>query len=133
MLSLLPQLLFLAPLGTTLLRVVVACYFAYIAWFLTKNQPEITHMHLSLIGHAPAWILWLSALIMATIAALLFVGAWTQVIAILGAIITLKCLIGVRWFPTLVPFSASTSVLLFCMCLSLVVTGAGAFAFDLPL
>lgn len=133
MLSLFPQLLFMAPLGTTVLRVAAALCFAYIAWDLIKRQSEIMGTSLPIIGMPRAWMIQLSSTIVSIIAALLFVGAWTQGVAALAGLVALKHLVFFSRYRGILTFSKSTYFLLLCICLMLVVTGAGAFAFDLPL
>ncbi|MBI5470298.1 hypothetical protein HY968_03195 [Candidatus Kaiserbacteria bacterium] len=133
MLSLFPQILFLAPLALTLLRVVLAIYLAYIAWYLLSRHAEIEHAELPIIGHARHGILWLSAISISAIAALLFIGAWTQVVAIFATVISLKQLVFYKRLKEILPFPPSTCILLLCISLTLIVSGAGGFAFDLPL
>ncbi len=133
LLSLFPQMLFLAPAGTTLLRIAAALCFAYIAYDLIKRQSEITSISLPIIGRPRVWIIQISAYIVALIAILLFVGAWTQGIAILAAIAALKHVVFYRKYKGMLTFSLSTYLLLLSICLMLIVTGSGAFAFDLPL
>ena len=133
MLSLFPQILFLAPLSITLLRVVTALYFGYIAWHLVRKQDEIAHTPMPLVGMPKIWMVTFSAVVVGAIGISLFVGTWSQASALLGAIVVLKHLIFYKRFVALLPFSKSTYILLFCICLTLVVSGAGAFAFDLPL
>ncbi len=133
MLSLLPQILFLSPLAITLLRVVLALYIAYIAWYVLDRGGDIARTRLPIIGFPPAWIIWLSALLAAAIAALIFVGAWVQVAAICAFILSVKHLIAVKSYASILPFPRSTYILMAIISLSLVFMGAGAFAFDLPL
>jgi hypothetical protein len=133
MLSLFPQILFLAPSGTALLRVAAAICFAHIAWDLIRRQVEISQADIMIIGHAKAWMVQLSASIIAVMALFLLVGAWVQIVALVGVIVVIKHLAFFRHHQTILTFQKSTYWLLLCICLMLVVTGAGAFAFDLPL
>jgi hypothetical protein len=133
MLSLFPQILFLAPLGTTLLRVAAALCFAYIAWDLFTRHEELSQIPLPIIGRPHVWMVQVSATLACIIAAFLFVGAWAQAVAIIAALTILKPLVFFRRYQEMLTFSKSTYLLLLCICLMLVVTGAGAFAFDLPL
>ena len=73
MLSLFPQLLFMAPLGTTVLRVAAALCFAYIAWDLLKRQSEIMSTSLPIIGRPKVWMIQISSAIVSIIATLLLV------------------------------------------------------------
>ena len=131
--SLFPQLLFLSYTSPTLLRVAAALCFAYMARDLWRRMGEITGVQLPLIGYPHAWMIQLSATVVGAISALLFLGAWTQGVALLAALVILKHLVFFRTYKNLLPFSKATYLLLLCICLSLVATGAGAFAFDLPL
>ena len=133
MLSLFPQILFLSPLAITLLRIVLACYMTYIAWHLLNKHAEIERVPLPLIGNAKPWMVWLSAIIIAATSALIFIGAWTQIAALLASITLLKHLVYFRRYHAVLPFPKSTYILLLCIALTLIVSGAGAFAFDLPL
>ncbi len=112
MLSLFPQLLFLSPLSATFIRVVLA-----IVLFTLARKHFSTTTTLVYLG-----------VIEVTLAILLVLGAWTQALAI-GAIIILIIVFFSR--PRALP--ASTLALSFVLALSLIVTGAGAWAFDWPL
>lgn len=114
MLSVFPELLFLSPLAPFLIRVALGVLFAFTAWTHVQRQ-DLASRILSILEFA--------------IAAALITGAWTQPAALLGGIVTAV------WFfqPTSRVFARSTVLLALIMSLSLIVTGAGAFAFDLPL
>jgi len=60
-------------------------------------------------------------------AALIFVGLWTQAAAVASIIIS-----GIWFFFPLRTYALSTVLLSCVIALSLIVTGAGRFAFDLP-
>jgi len=134
MLSLFPQILFLAPAGITLLRVAAALCFVYMLWFFWQEKERMSEMHgVPVVGHLHSWMILFGEIVIGIIAILLLVGAWTQGVAILAALVVLKQLIFFRRYHGIFPFARSTYWLLLCICLMLVVTGAGAFAFDLPL
>ncbi len=63
----------------------------------------------------------------------LFFGIYTQLAAIFGAIVTVKLIVYKNLYPAFVPLTRISSALLLVICISLILTGAGAFAFDLPL
>lgn len=114
MLSLFPEMLFLAPFSALLIRLALAVLLAYAAWQHVTVR-DLTIRSLSFVE--------------AILAAALIVGAWTQGIAILAFILlALHALI-----PRLRLFATSTVLLALVICASLVVTGAGPLAFDLPL
>jgi hypothetical protein len=79
------------------------------------------------------WLVWLYALVSFGTAGLLFVGLWTQAAAIVGILLSLKHGLAPRKYSAIIPLSRAAFLLLFVICLSLLVTGAGALAFDLPL
>lgn len=114
MLSLFPQLLFLSPFAAFLIRISLAVVFAYSAYLRVSQQ----NMLLKIFG-----------VIDAVIAIGLLVGFSTQLAALLGLICTVAWLVKPDWNP----YPRSTTALAAVMCLSLLVLGAGPFAFDLPL
>lgn len=114
MLSLFPQLLFLAPFAAFAIRIALVILIVLAAW---KHVAE-RDMLLKTLGVFE---------IAAAIA--LFVGAWTQGAALLAM---LGVALGVA-YPKLRAYPISTVALSLVMLATLVVTGPGAFAFDLPL
>ncbi len=113
MLSTLPELLFLAPFSALLIRVALALTFTFATLRHTRGSERV---------------LWL-ALIEIAAAITLALGVRTQIAAIAGAAIICVWLIS----PRMRPLAHSTALLALVLSLSLIVTGAGAFAFDLPL
>lgn len=114
LLSLFPQILFLAPFSALAIRLVLAIVLGLSAWSLVKRDGSLPRV-------------WGIAQVAA--AAALAAGAWTQAIA-LAAFLMLSAEF---FLPNLRHFPRSTVALAMIMCLALLVTGAGAFAFDLPL
>lgn len=114
MLSLFPELLFLAPLAAFMIRFAVAGVLFYTAWtHITKTEALIR-----------SWG------VLETAAALLLIaGAWTQAIAFVVSV----GLFAALFVPQFRALPKSTLLLCLIMTLTLVFTGAGAFALDLPL
>lgn len=133
MLSLFPQILFLAPLGTALIRIAAGIVILYTAYTVFTHEEAFTKERLPVVGHAPAWLLSLGAFITLVDGVLITIGLFTQAAAILGFLIAIKIALFNRKHAALMPLSIGTALLLAIMCLSLIVSGAGAFAFDLPL
>ena len=131
LLSLFPQVLFLAPLATTMLRVAAGIVFLLLAWTHWQKREEMAAEKIFLLGGV--WVPTVAFIAESVIGACLVLGIYTQVIALLGALGALKCFVWKRRFGQFLPLSRTASALLFVICLSLVATGAGAFAFDLPL
>lgn len=114
MLSLLPEVLFLGAFAATLIRVSLAIMFAYNAWInVSKGDVAVRAFAIIEIATASA----------------LFIGAWTQAFALAAVLIGVIALV----LPQFRVWPRSTVALMIIMALTLVVTGAGAFAFDLPL
>lgn len=118
MLSLFPQILFLAPLGLTLIRVALAVLMVYDAFYLYSHK-DVRHQ--------------VAALCAVLVAVLFFVGAWTQLAALAFAISFVIFLVYPYPNKSFSGLPRSTIALAVVMALVLVISGAGAFAFDLPL
>jgi len=132
MLSLFPQILFLEPLSATLLRIAAGVLFLWIAWVHLQKREELGQVDFMIIGRG-AWIPTVAALMEFAIGGGLLFGIYTQAFALLGAIGALKFFVWKRQYGVMIPLSRTASALLLVICLSLVMTGAGLFAFDLPL
>ena len=89
MLSLFPQILFLAPLSATLLRVAAALTFAYVVWMQNAHRNEFGRTQFPIVGSG-MWIVWFSLIVESAIGIALFTGLYTQLAALLGAISALK-------------------------------------------
>ena len=115
MLSIFPELLFLAPLSALVIRATVAAMFAL-----------ATYAH---VRGATLFIYIMAALEAIATLSLAF-GYYAQAGALLAALLaTAWALLG----RPARPYPLTTTLLLIIMCLSLLVTGPGAFAFDFPL
>jgi uncharacterized membrane protein YphA (DoxX/SURF4 family) len=132
MLSLFPQLLFLTPLSATLLRIAAGLVFLYLAYFHYTNRRAVVE-ELSVFVGAASIICTLYALLELLVGAGLIAGAYTQLAALVGFVIAIKVQLIRRSLKELRPLSPLSYALLAVICLSIVVTGAGAFAVDLPL
>lgn len=111
MLSLFPELLFLAPLSAVLIRLTAAFAFGYIAG-KRLGAPSVIRG----IG-----------IVEGLVAALLFVGLYTQAAAILGGVLSLIHICAPRF--RILP--GSTVILIAVLCLSLLVTGPGPFTLSI--
>lgn len=132
MLSLFPQILFLSPLAPTLLRFAAGVVFLLAAWTHYDKREELGRESFIVVGTG-LWIPIVTSLVELGIAVGFVFGAYTQAVAIAGALAAMKYFFWKRRYPNFFPLSRSASALLFAICLSLVVTGPGAFALDLPL
>ncbi len=132
MLSLFPQILFLTPFSATLLRIAAGITLLAVAWMHYDRRKELSKEEFIIIGRG-AWIPIFAALVEFLVGGALLLGAYTQAAALTGALLALKQFVWRRRYPQFFPLPRSTSALLFVICLSLLMTGAGIFAFDLPL
>ena len=114
MLTLFPEILFLAPFAAVLIRLAVSCCFAYCILIHLRSS-DLAVRILGLFELA------------ATLS--LFVGFYTQLGALLGILLAITYLTS-RATHTL---PRSTAALLLVLCVSLLITGPGPLAFDLPL
>lgn len=114
MLSVFPSLLFLAPFSAFLIRIALGLVFIFAGWKHIAREEKGPRV--------------LSAFEFAT-AVSLASGAWTQVGALLGIIVAFLWLT----LPHYRVISKIAVMLSLVMCISLLVTGGGVIAFDLPL
>ena len=131
MLNVFPGLLlpFLAPL---LLRVGAAIAFAAVAYMQWQRRDEISKIDLPVIGRGSWWV-WTSSAAHLAVAVLLMMGSCTQAAALLGALLSAKHAFWSHRYPRAFPLGRAAGLLLLLISLSLVLSGAGAFAQDLPL
>jgi uncharacterized membrane protein YphA (DoxX/SURF4 family) len=119
-----PNLAFLSfLLVPVLLRAVAALSIAYIAYVHFVRRSE------SPFGA----VIWVTILVEAAIALCLLAGYYTQYAALLGVLLSIKHFVFAKRYSRMVPLCRVDYVYLFVICLSLVITGGGAFALDIPL
>ena len=135
MLSVFPDLLFLDPLAPFFLRVTVGIIFLLMGYnHLTRERREGLASDLRLKwGATGTFFIWYLGIFEVITGLFLIIGFLTQIAAIVGGVITLKLLYGRKKYPKIAPQGSSFYIILFVICLSLLLTGAGAFAIDLPL
>ena len=114
LLSAFPDLLFLSPFAAFVIRVALGVVFGYVA----LRHFENTSNKLRAL-----------AALEAVLAVSLIAGAWTQVAAIASLLV-----IGLwYWSPSLRTVALGTAILSAVLAFTLIITGAGPFAIDLPL
>ncbi|HWO07706.1 MAG TPA: hypothetical protein VNM40_03970 [Candidatus Paceibacterota bacterium] len=114
MLSFFPELLFLSPFAAFLIRLSLAVLFAHSAY---RRIPQSDAL-IKTFG-----------IVDAAIALSLLVGFATQIAALIGFVCTVAWLVRSDWNPYPRPTAALAAVMTF----TLIITGPGPFAFDLPL
>ena len=127
-----PELLMLGFFAPTLLRFAAALVFAYLAYRHFENRAKASRIVFPLVGSG-SWIVWFAILSEVAVAAALFAGYYTQIAALVGMVIALKHIVWRGKYPGFFWITRSAAFLLFVICLSLLASGAGALAFDLPL
>lgn len=132
MLNTFPSLLTYSFFAPTLLRVTVALTFAYIAYVQYKRREEIAKMRVPMVGKIGG-LIWVALVIEALMALALLVGYCTQIAALLGLLLSIKHYVYAKKYPLVIPLGRADYIFIFVICLSILLTGAGAFAFDLPL
>ncbi len=132
MLNPFPALLTYGFFAPTLLRVAAALVFLYMAYTVYQHRAQAARTPMPMVGLQP-WAPGFAVLAYSIIGVSLLLGYYAQIGAILGAIAALKELFWGARMQALFPLSRAGSLLLLSICLSLIVTGAGALAFDLPL
>ncbi|HVY73110.1 MAG TPA: DoxX family membrane protein [Candidatus Paceibacterota bacterium] len=133
MLNPFPHLFEFSFFAPTLLRVAVAVLFAYHAQHTFKTHSTFANTRLPIIGKPGIVLVYVITIAYTILAAMLFFGWYTQIAAIVGGIAMLKHAWFAREYKLYSPLSRSAYLLAAVMCISLLVTGAGALAMDLPL
>ncbi|HVZ76042.1 MAG TPA: hypothetical protein VG934_02090 [Candidatus Paceibacterota bacterium] len=132
MLNTFPGLLTYAFFAPTLLRITVALTIGYLAYKHYEKRGEIAAARFPVVG-AATWVPWLAIAVELCTMVGLFLGYHTQIFAIIGMLIALKQAVWSSKYPDFILLSRGTAVLLLIILVSIMVTGAGALAFDLPL
>lgn len=132
MLNPFPELLNVSFFAPTLLRIAAGGLLAYVAWQQYGKREELSHISYPLVGSGMLWV-WLSIVWLLVSAASLVLGYYTQLGALMGIVVALKFFQWSNRFPESTILSWPSRMLLFVICLSLLITGAGAIAFDIPL
>lgn len=114
MLSLFPDILFLAPFSALLLRISLGFVIGYVGWTHFSHEDNVVRVF---------------GILESAVALTLIAGVWTQG-ASLAALAIILLYFSVPRFRTV---ALGTALLSLAISLSLLVTGAGAMAFDLPL
>lgn len=134
MLNLFPSLLSYAMLGPFLLRLVLGLIFIDLGLLKFKGEKKRWLATFEAMRLRPAdFFVPLYGFVQVTGGILLLIGLWTQGAALVFAILSF-CELYVEWSSaTLLKRDFTFYLLVFTISLSLVFTGAGAYAFDIPL
>lgn len=133
MLTPFPGLLDYAFFAPTLLRITAAVAVGFIAYAHYTRRNELGHIRMPIFGNMGTGMVLFMTAIEGVIALALFFGYYTQIAALLAGILCIKHMIYAKKYPRFVPLCRADYVFLLVICFSLMLTGAGALAFDLPL
>lgn len=133
-LNVFPDLLTLEPLAPFILRIVVGAIIMNIGYLKWKGEHSMWKISFEALGlrHNASFVKAFGILEF-LIGASLFVGIYTQLSALILAIISGLELFAEHKESALVKRDVIFYILIFAIALSLLFTGAGAFSFDLPL
>ena len=134
MLSIFPFLLTYQLVAPLILRLTLGAIFVDFGWAKLGRQKTEKVAFFETIGLKPGiTYVWLIALIEIATGLLLIAGFLTQIVALIAGIIMIISIVLKKKYPT--SFESSSCFLIVCMviALSLLLTGPGFFAFDLPL
>lgn len=134
MLSVFPFLLTYQLAAPLILRLTLGAIFVNFGWVKLHRQKTEKAAFFEKIGLKPGRLyLWVIAIIEIAAGLLLIIGLFTQVAALVAAVISLIAVFLKRKQP--LSFESSLCLLIVCLiiALSLMLTGPGFFAFDLPL
>ena len=132
MLNPFPGLLDFVFFAPTLLRIAAAACFFFIAYAQWIRRDELAHTVYPLIGKAP-WLAPASVVAHALIGLMLLAGWYTQFAALIGLAASFKAILFAKTLPRFVPLCRGEYILLMVILASLMLSGAGALAYDLPL
>jgi hypothetical protein len=132
MLTPFPELLVYQFYAPTIVRIVAGLAFLFVAYLLYHRRHELAHAPLPVIGRAP-WFIWIAAVVQGAIGFALLFGYYTQIAALVGMLISLKGVVFAKRFPKLYPLCRLEFLFILAICASLMLSGAGALAFDQPL
>jgi uncharacterized membrane protein YphA (DoxX/SURF4 family) len=133
MLNPFPDLLIYGIFAPLLIRVALGAALLYLCVEHIRARKEIAQALSRRAGKISRLAAPLLCLIEVAAGALLVVGAWTQVAALVTFVLTITFLVLRKSHAELRPLSSSAYMFMLAMSLSLLLSGAGAYAFDLPL
>lgn len=137
MLNIFPDLLFLQLLAPFMLRVAIGVMLFWIGYsYIFKDRVVVVSQISSKWPKFGPFAVWFGGIFDMITGIFLIVGFLTQAAAIAGILIAMDALFA-KWFykdlDKVIKYSRMFYVLLLVISISLLFTGAGAFAFDLPL
>ncbi len=134
MLNPFPELLVYGFFAPTILRIAAAFIFLYVAYMQAQHREIMAKIPFPVVGNSLGMgVVWFAVAVELALSAALVIGYSTQAAAIIGMIAAAKYFFFGRRWPTFAPISRGTAILLFVILASLLLSGAGGLAYDLPL
>lgn len=134
MLNTFPTLLSFAFLAPTIIRIVAGVSFARFGWLKLTRDKENKIKFFNLIGLKPAInFLWIVALLEIISGTMIAIGFLTQISSIIASLVMGASIIIKIMSPKALPNTLDFYILFFAIFISLILSGAGMFAFDIPL
>jgi uncharacterized membrane protein YphA (DoxX/SURF4 family) len=134
MLNPFPEFLVFGFFAPTLLRIALGVYFIYLGRMKFGRDKEKVGSFFQSLGIGPgSYYLKTLAFAEVIVGTLLIVGFFVQIAALIAAIISLVSLVMAYKHPEMKILKASEYALLLVISVTLMFTGAGFLAFDLPL
>ncbi|HEY9584454.1 MAG TPA: DoxX family protein [Candidatus Paceibacterota bacterium] len=134
MLSIFPFLLSYKLLAPFILRITLGLIFVNYGWAKINRQKDEKVSMFEKMGLKPGLTyVWIVAAIEIIVGLLMIVGLWTQVAALIALIILAIALILKKKQPESLESSNGLLIICLVIALSLLFTGPGSWAFDMPL
>ena len=135
MLNPFPELLILGLLAPFILRVALGVLFLHAGWnHLSRERRAKAASKLRVAwGVLGTHFIWILGVVEVLVGLALLVGFFTQIAALVGVLIALKLLYLRKPHPVIASGSVECYILVIAICLSLLLSGAGALAIDIPL
>jgi hypothetical protein len=125
-------LFYLSAFAPTILRILVGLTLLWVAYAQIARRKEISHTGFPFIGRPHPLLVIISGVIIGLDALALIVGYGTQYAALLGMALSIKHAIYAKKYPRAIPLCRLEYIYIFVILVTLFITGAGLFAFDIP-
>jgi len=134
MLNPFPELLTFGLLAPFLIRIVLAVIYIHFSYSKLMKERGSASNFFAQRGFRPGILfVWIFGLVGIIGGLMLLVGIYTQIASLILTLLMLAVVVIKAFRPTLLAGTLSFYALIFIATLSLLFSGAGAFAFDLPL
>jgi putative oxidoreductase len=124
---------FLAPFAYMLLRIVLGLVLLYLGTSHIRNRHSLKEVLSFPFFPYGLFMTWYLGSVEMLIGIMLFVGLFTQIAALLGMALSLKFIVMHKHFSHPLMPSRLCFLFMFMISFTLFITGAGPFAFDLPI